>query len=136
MADRLNATDAPASITQLVGGIMTDVHALVHQEFKLAKTEMHEEWGKTKLAAESMVVGAGLVTVAALLVSFAIVYAMAAAAPGLPMWACFLIIGLAWGLIGGLLLRVGRNQASEVHVIPPQTAASLKEDVQWLNRQT
>jgi hypothetical protein len=136
MADRVNVADAPTSITQLVGGIVNDVQTLLRQELQLAKSEVREEWAKTKTAAGSIAAGAGLLTLAGLLIGFAVVYALAAIAPGLPLWACFGIIGLALGLIGGILVVIGRSAASEINVIPPQTAESLKEDVQWLKRQT
>jgi uncharacterized membrane protein YqjE len=136
MADRINVPDTPASITQLVGDIVSDVQTLLRQELQLAKTEIRQEWEKTKTAAGSMAAGAGLLTVAGLLMSFAAVYALWAVAPGLPLWACFAVMGVALGFIGGILVATGRNQAAEVSIIPPQTAESLKEDVQWLNRQT
>jgi len=136
MADRINATDSPASITQLVGGIVTDLQTLLRQELQLAKTEIQQEWDKTKTAAGSMAAGAGLLTVAGLLLSFALVYLLQALASGLPTWACFGIVGVALGLIGGILVGVGRAKASEIHVIPPQTAETMKENAQWLKNQT
>jgi hypothetical protein len=136
MANRINATDSPASVTQLVGGIVTDLQTLVRQELHLTKTELRQEWEKTKTAAGSMAAGAGLLTVAGLLLCFGLVFLLQAIAPGLPLWACFAIIGVAFGLIGGILVGVGRAKASEVHVIPPQTAETMKENAQWLKNQT
>jgi hypothetical protein len=136
MADRINTVDSPASITQLVGGIVTDLQTLMRQELQLAKTEIRQEWDKTKIAAGSMAAGASLLTVAGLLVSFALVYLLNWVAPGLPLWACFGLIGVALGLIGGILIGVGRSKASEISIIPPQTAESMKENVQWLKNQT
>lgn len=136
MADRINAADSPTSVTQLVGGIVTDLQTLLRQELQLAKTEIRQEWDKTKTAAGSMAAGAGLLTVAGLLLSFALVYLLAAVAIGLPLWACFAIVGVAFGLIGGILVGVGRAKAGEVNVIPPQTAETMKENAQWLKNQT
>jgi protein-S-isoprenylcysteine O-methyltransferase Ste14 len=136
MADRINTADSPASITQLLAGIVTDVQTLTRQELLLAKTEMRQEWEKTKSAAGTMAAGAGLLTVAGLLVSFALVYLLQALASGLPTWACFAIVGLVLGSIGGILVGAGRNKASEISIIPPQTAETLKENAQWLKNQT
>jgi len=136
MADRINMADSPTSITELVGGIVADLQTLLRQELQLAKSEIRQEWAKTKTAAGSMAVGASLLAVAGLLLCFALVYLLAAVAPGLQMWACFVIIGVALGLIGGILVGAGRNKASEIHISPPQTAETLKENVQWLKNQT
>jgi Flp pilus assembly protein TadB len=136
MADRINLADSPTSMTQLVGGIVADLQTLMRQELQLAKTEFRQEWDKTKTAAGSMAVGAGLLTVAGFLFCFAIVYLLSALAPSLPLWACFGIVAVALGLIGGILVAAGRSKASEIHVVPPQTAATMRENVQWLKNQT
>jgi hypothetical protein len=135
MADRTNAADSPASLTQLVGGIVTDLQTLVRQELQLAKSEMRHEWDITKTAAASMAAGASLLAAAGLLFCFAIVYLLAALAPGLPLWASFGLLAVALGLIGGILVAAGRTKATEIHVVPPQTAETLKENVQWLRHQ-
>ena len=136
MADRINAADAPTSVTALVGGIVSDLQTLMRQELQLAKTEMRQEWHKTKTAAGSMAAGASLLMVAGLLLCFALVYLINFLAPALPLWACFGIVGIALGLIGGILVGIGRSQAAEVNVIPPQVAETMRENVQWLKTQT
>jgi uncharacterized membrane protein YqjE len=136
MVDRITAADSPASMAQLVGGIVTDVQTLVRQEIQLAKTEMRQEWEKTKTAAGSMAAGAALLTVAGLLICFALVYLLAQLAPGLPLWACYTIVAVALGLIGGILVGVGRSKASDIHLVPPQTVETMKENVQCLKNQT
>jgi uncharacterized membrane protein YqjE len=136
MADRINMNDSPTSVTQLVGGIVTDLQTLLHQELQLAKTELRQEWDKTKTAAGTMVAGATVLMLAALLLCFALVYLVNFFAPALPLWACFAIIGAALALIGGILVGIGHSKAAEVNVIPPQTAETMKENVQWMQNQT
>jgi hypothetical protein len=137
MADRVNAPDTPASLTQLVGGIVGDMQTLLRQELHLAKTEMRQEWGKTKTAAESMAVGAGLLTASGLLLCWALVHLIWwATSEAIPLWACFAIVGVALGLIGGILVGIGRSKAADVNVVPPQTAETMRENVQWLKNQT
>jgi hypothetical protein len=136
MANRIDSTGSPASMTELVGGIVNDVQTLLRQEFQLAKVEIRHEWDKTKTAATSMAAGAGLLVAAGLLLSFGAVYLLSALAPGLPLWACFGIIGVVLGLIGGILMAVGQSKASEISIVPPQTAETMKENAQWLKNQT
>jgi hypothetical protein len=126
MADRINTGDSPTSVTHLVSGIVTDVQTLIRQELQLARSEMRQEWEKTKTAAGTMAAGASLLTVAGLLICFALVHLLAYLAPGLSLWACFGIIGVALGLIGGILVGAGRAKASDINVIPPQTAETLR----------
>ena len=135
MADRINTADSPTSVTQLVSGIVTDLQTLMRQELLLAKTEIRQEWEKTKTAAGAMAAGASLLTVAGLLICFALVHLLAYLAPGLPLWACFGIIGVALGLIGGILVGAGRAKASDISIMP-QTAETMKENAQWLKTQT
>jgi hypothetical protein len=136
MIDRINGADSPTSTAELVGGIVTDAQTLVRQEIQLAKTEFRQEWEKTKTAAESMAAGAALLTVAGILSCFALVYLLAQLAPGLSLWACYAIVAVALGLIGGILVGVGRSKASDIHLIPQQTVETMKENVQCLKNQT
>src|SRR5262245_61899496 len=132
MANRINTEESPASLTQLVGGIVSDLQTLLRQELQLAKTELRQEWSKTKTAAGTMVAGATVLMLAGLLFCFALVYLLNVLAPGLPLWACYAIVGIALALIGGILVGVGQTKAAEVNVIPPQTAETMKENVQWM----
>lgn len=141
MADRINLTtptptEAAPSVTSLVGGIVSDLQTLIRHEVTLARTEMKQEWEKTKTAASSMAFGAGLLTLAGILFSFTLVYLLLALVPALPEWADFGIVAVAFALVGGILMAAGRSQASEVNVIPPKTAQTMKENVQWIQNQT
>lgn len=119
-------TEQP-SVATLVGGIIDDTQSLIRQEMALARRELQEEWNKTKAAA-AMFFGAAFVCgLAAILLCFCIVYAIAV---GLPyLWACFLIVGGALAIIGGFLMVAGVNQLNQVHVVPPQTSDSVRRDV-------
>jgi uncharacterized membrane protein YqjE len=133
MADRISSLpESPSSLTELVGGIVGDLQTLVRQELRLAKAEFQQEWDKTKTAAGTMVAGATLLTVAGLLLSFMVVYLLNALAPQLPLWGCYAIVGAVLALLGGVLVGVGRTQAADVNVIPPITAETMQENVQWL----
>jgi hypothetical protein len=119
----------------LLGGIVGDVQTLIRQEIALAKVEIQREWDKAKVAAESMMVGAVVLALGAVLLCLAAVCALHEAA-ALPWWASFLIVGGVLAAAGAVFLYVGRNKAAQVHLIPPQTAETMKENVQWLRNQT
>jgi len=137
MADRINTPESSSgpSLTALVAGIVSDLQNLLRQELQLARTEVRQEWDKTKTAAGSMAAAAGLGAVAGLLLCLMVVSILHELA-GLPWWGSFGIVGGVLALFSLLLFAVGRAKASEVQVIPPKTAENLKEDVQWIRNQT
>ena len=57
-------------------------------------------------------------------------------AVGLPWWASFLIVGGVLSGLGAVLFFTGRHKAAQVNVVPPQTAETMKENVQWIRNQT
>ncbi len=133
MADRI-PTDTAPSVTSLLGGIVSDIQTLIHQEIALAKTEMLREWDKAKTAAGAMAVGAALLGLGGILLCLTVVSALHEGA-GLPWWASTLIVGGVLAAAGAVLLVVGRSQAARIHVVPPQTAETLRENVQWIRNQ-
>ena len=134
MADRIPVDTSP-SVASLLGGIVSDLQTLIRQEVTLAKTEAVREWDKAKTAARALAWGVATLAVGGLLLLLTVVSVLHEVA-GLPWWASFLIIGGAFTLVGLVLFYTGRNKAAQVHVVPPQTAETLKENVQWISNQT
>jgi uncharacterized membrane protein YqjE len=133
MNDRLSATDQP-TLTALVSGIVHDVQELVRQEINLARTEVKQEWDKAKTAAGALMAGMVLLAVGGVLLCFMLVYLIHFF--GVPLWGCFGIVGGVFTLVGLVLTGMGYSQANRINVIPPQTAQTLKENVQWIKNQT
>jgi len=131
------------SLTALVAGIINDVQQLIRQELALAKSEAKQEWDKTKTAAVSFgsaaVIGVlGVIHVSLMLVFLLKWVTLPADQPehGLPLWVCFGIIGGLFLIVGAILFVAGKNKAEQIHVVPPQTAETMKENVQWIKNQT
>jgi len=122
-------------MASLLGGIVSDIQTLVRQEIQLAKAEMLREWDKAKTAAGSLAAGAVLLVVGGFFLCVTVICVLHELA-GLPWWASFLIVGGVITLLGLVLFFTGRNKAAQVHVIPPQTAETMKENVQWIRNQT
>ena len=133
MADRI-PTESPQSMASLLGGIASDIQTLVRQEITLAKTEMLREWDKAKTAAGSMAAGAAVLALGGVLLGIAVVCVLHEVAL-LPWWASFLLVGGVLAVLGAVMYYTGRNKAAEVHVIPPQTAETMRENVQWIQNQ-
>jgi uncharacterized membrane protein YqjE len=130
MADRIPADTSP-SMASLLGGIVSDIQTLIRQEVKLAKAELQREWEKAKSAAGAMAVGSALLALGGILLCLTVVYVLHEVA-GLPLWASYLIVGGVLAMLGAVLFYTGRNKASEVNVIPPQTAETMRENVEWI----
>jgi hypothetical protein len=126
--------DTAPSMSSLVSGIISDAQQLIRQEINLARREVREELNKAKTAALSMAAGAGLTALGGILFALTLVYVLVAL--GLPVWAGYAIVAAVITSIGVALLIIGRAKASQVSVIPPQTAESLKENAEWIQNQT
>jgi hypothetical protein len=122
-------------MASLLGGIANDLQTLVRQEIALAKTEMLREWDKAKTAAGSMAAGVAVLLLAAPFLCLTVVAVLHEVAL-LPWWASFLIVGGVLAVAGAALFFVGRARAAQVNVIPPQTAETMRENVQWIRNQT
>jgi uncharacterized membrane protein YdjX (TVP38/TMEM64 family) len=134
MADRIPTESSP-SVASLLGGIVSDLQTLIRQEMALAKSEMIREWDKAKTAAGSMASGAAVLALGGFFLCVTIACVLTEVV-GLPWWGSFLIVGGVLTGAGAVLFLFGRSRAAEVHVVPPQTVETLKEDVQWMRNQT
>jgi len=124
-----------ASLASLVGGIINDAKDLLLHEFTMAKLEMKNELNKTKTAAVSLAIGAGIAAVGGLLLILMLVHLLTALT-SIPLWGSYGIVGAVLLVIGVVLLMSGKRTAEQIDVIPPKTAETLKENAQWLKEQT
>jgi hypothetical protein len=134
------ANDSPGatepSMASLVGGIVNDAQTLIKQEMALAKREVTDELHKARDAAIALGIGIGLTAVGGLLLSFMLVYLLQwASSDRLPLWACYGIVGAALMVVGGGLLFLGKRRAGAVHLMPEQTVATMKDNVEWIKNQ-
>jgi hypothetical protein len=127
--------ESSPSLSSLISGIINDAQTLIREEMTLARREIQDEIGKTKMAAVSLGSGVAILALGGVLLSFMLVY-LVHEVGGLPLWASFGIFGGLCVVAGGALLYVGKTRASSIHLVPPQTVASLKENVRWLQNQT
>ena len=122
---------AEPSLAQLLTGIVNDAKVLVRHELALATYEIREDLRKTKMALLSLGIGIGVAALGGLLLILMLVHLLHALV-GLPLWACYGIIGGLLAVSGGVLLLVGKNTIARIDVVPPYTAETMKENVQWI----
>ena len=131
-ADAYRPREPDASLPELVSRLTNQSSTLFRQELQLAKTELRQEIRKAGRAGGMF--GGAAVTghLAALLLSFAAAWGLAEAiAPALG----FLIVGVIWAIVAGVLAMRGKGVADDVEPSLPETTESIKEDVQWAKNQ-
>ena len=132
-------TTAETSTTGLLGGIISDFGNLIKQEIRFAKAEFKSDLSKTREAATALGIGLGVASLSGLLLIWMLVHLLhwatspAGADPAtLPLWACFGIVGLVFGVVGGALVTSGIRKFQSNNPLPDQTAQTIKENVQWI----
>jgi len=124
---------ADTSVGELIGNISNDLSQLFRQEVELAKAEIKQEATKAGKAA-GFLGGAGFAGyLAVVLLSFALVFALANVMDA--GWAA-LIVAVIWAIIGAVLYVNGRNKLKAVDPMPRRTVDTIKEDAQWLKNPT
>ncbi len=120
-------------IGEIIGEITQDLSRLFRQEVELAKAEVKQEATKAGKGV-GMLAGAGLAgLMVIILLSFALVYALAAIMP--QGWAA-VIVAVLWAILGAVLYSMGRKQLKTVNPVPQQTTETMKENAEWLRNPT
>jgi len=130
---------AEPSTTSLLGGIISDFGDLIKQEIRFAQAEFKSDLGKAREAATALAIGVGVASLSGLLLAWMLVHLLHwATSPAemdpakLPLWACFGIVGLVFGIIGGVLVMGGIKKFQANNPLPDQTAQTIKENVQLI----
>jgi hypothetical protein len=126
----MNTADTQPSLASLFGGLIEDTQRLVRQEAALARRELSEELEKTKYGAGLLAGAFVLLTQVGMLLAFTLVTLLQHFVLPNQEWACFAIVTALFVLGSGLLAWAGISMFQRVHVVPPRTAESLREDVQ------
>jgi hypothetical protein len=124
-------TPRQPSIIELVRGILQDLQTLASKELRSAKLEVKEQINKALLSAISLGAGGIILAIGVVLLSFMLVFLLATYTD-LALWASLGIVGLAYTIIGGLLLWRGKEKASEIEPYPRDSVQNVKEDVRHI----
>lgn len=136
MATNLETSSDP-SATSLLAGIFKDVQELFKQQLALFQAEIKDDLKKTKDAALSLAVGAGIALVGGFMLCFMMVHLMhwaipAAGGPQVPLWVCFATVGGVFTVLGGALVYAGKKKFDSFNPLPDQSVEAMKENVQWI----
>src|SRR4051794_16977808 len=100
--------NANGTMTELVSGIITDAQTLIKQQFTMLRAEVKQDIDKCAQASKFLGIGAVLSTVGVLFLAVALVHLLNWAAPNLPYWACWAIVGAAFTACGVAALVAGK----------------------------
>jgi uncharacterized membrane protein YqjE len=125
--------DEDTSLTALMRGILDDIRTLVREELELARVEVRQELGKLRLLIATLAVGGITLGLGGLVLLFALSFG-AAYLFGWPTWAGFGLIGLIMTVAGGALLLAARSQLTAINPVPPRTAQTVKENLEWIEQ--
>jgi hypothetical protein len=130
--DPTEPREPDTGLPELVSRLTTQLSTLFRQELQLAKAELRQEIRKAGKAGGLF--GGATVTafLALLLLSFAAAWGLGDL---LEPWLGFLIVGLIWAIVAGVLAMQGKSTAQALEPSLPETTESLKEDVQWAKNQ-
>lgn len=121
------------SLGELVGRVAGDMGAMLRDHIELAKEEITAEVKKAGTGAGLLGGGAIAAWTGVLLVSFSAAWALALV---VDTWLAFLLVGLVWLGVAGVMAMMGRKELTEVDLRPEETMNEIEKDKQWLKEQT
>jgi uncharacterized membrane protein YqjE len=114
-------------ITGLVRDIARDLIQLVRGEVALARSELGDKAGQVGRGGAKILAGGLLGVIALLILSEALVIALAHA---MPAWLASIIVAIVLAVIGVLLALQGRRHLKPDLLIPRRTSRNLERDAQ------
>jgi hypothetical protein len=114
------------SFAELVGKLTEDTSRLFRQELELARAEVKHEAIVAATAAAMMAAAGALAAVSLILLSFAAVEGLQRLLDIDIAW-CYLIVGVLWAAIAGVLFAMGRRKLQQVNPTPERTVETVKE---------
>ena len=125
-------TDQDASLGDLVAAATQNLSTLMKQEVQLAKIEIKREVVAAGKGAGLLGGASALGALGGIFVSIALAYALNEV---LPTFLSFLLVGVVYLVVAGLLALVGKKSLSKVGP-PEKTIATVKDDVAWAKHPT
>ncbi len=135
-ASKAPASPPPPPTSQLIADVADDAGALYNQHLNLLQSELRDSTGAARGWWLATFIGVVAASFGLLFVLIASVRGLAQAAPGLPEWATWLIVGGALLVLGGAVAYLGCHFATKISLIPTRTLKSLSETWSWLSKRS
>jgi hypothetical protein len=128
------SSESGGELLELVREIVQDSRQLLGQQIELAKTEVGDELRRLAGAGVSVAAGGGMAAAGGLMSGLMLVHLLRRVT-GLPIWACYGLLGGSLGAAGLALVRSGRETLAGLQFPPPQTTQAVEENLEWLQDQ-
>lgn len=122
------------SVSTLMSGIIADVQRLIEQQLSMVRQEIRDDLRKSKQAASSLALGAGLTAGGNGLLLLMLPLLLNWLVPTLPLWACFGVVGGVVSAVGGVLLYVRFQQTESFDLLSNPAVESFKENLKWTTK--
>jgi hypothetical protein len=119
------------SVTTLVSGIIADAQNLIQQQLAMFRQEIRDDLRKSRDAALAMGVGIGITLIGSALLLIMLPLLLNWAAPELPLWACFGIVGGVLTALGGILVYAGVKKFESFNPLSEKSIEAFKENLKW-----
>jgi uncharacterized membrane protein YqjE len=141
MADRLQqapvtpTTGPEPTVTSLLTGIVNDAQELIKQQLQLFKHELREDMNRTREALPAVGLGVTVAVAAVFLLGMTIAHLLnwAFGQDHLPLWICYAIVTVLFGVVGGALLYFAKSKFESLP-ISREAARATEENVEWLTK--
>ena len=120
------------NVSRIAFDIMHDAELLGEQQFALLRRELKDELCTATAAVKQLAAGLMCGVLAGVGFTIAASLGVQAAFPQLPPWASFVATSFVLTILSVGLLVSGTIRASSVHVLPPLTLQTFKENLRWL----
>jgi uncharacterized membrane protein YqjE len=137
-ADHVTYINNGRSLNAVIADLKNEGRAFVNTRFAMLKAEMSEKTAHIKSAAPMLVVGLLFALTAWAVLTACVICVIAAAfGPGLMSWVwATLIVGVAYLLIGGAAGFFAYGEIKRASLTPERTLRVLKQDQEWLQRES
>ena len=131
-------TNGTEGIPNLLSRLGDDVMQLINSQLALFKVEIKEEASAYARNAAMIAFGGVVATIGFALLNVAIAFAVSTlfASANFSQPASyalgFVVTGVFYLLIGGVLVLVMKNRLAKQQLVPPMTVQELRKDKQWL----
>jgi uncharacterized membrane protein YqjE len=122
------ALEADRPIGSVLKDIVGNVQQIIRAEVRLARAETIEELVKTRRGLLVLAAGAA---VALLGLAFGLLACMYLLATKLAAWQAAAIVAVIAMIAGAACVSSGAKLLRSVKIVPPRTAASIEENLQW-----
>lgn len=124
---------AQESAANLLSRLVSDLTALLRNELALAKAEFSSAATNVKVGAAGMAAGAAVLLAGALSLVAAAILGLAEV---LDPWLAALIVGVALGVIGFVMLQSAKKKLEPSNLSMERTQHSLRRDAEVVARRT